>query len=330
MNPEISVVVPWYNEAENIINTNNKIKENLLKITKNFEIIYVDDGSVDNTFSKLFSISTDDKKIKIVKLSRNFGHQNAIYAGLEKTSGKCIILIDADLQDPPEMFPKMFENWKNGYKVVYGIRKKRKGSYFKLLAYSLYHKLFNLLSNISSETDLVDFCLIDESIKKHLLNFKEKNIYFRGLRSWLGFKQIGIEYDRDDRKLGLSKYNILKLYNLALNGILNFSTKPLTLILFSGIFIFLISFCLIIFYIFQKIFNFEFLGILPDQAPGFYTIIIFILIFGSFNLICLGLIGEYIGRLYEESKSRPKFIIDEIVNIDEKSWYFIFIYYFFN
>ena len=319
MRPEISVVVPCYNEAENINATNKKIHENLLKITNNFEIIYVDDGSFDNTFASLFALSTDDNRIKIVKLSRNFGHQKAIYAGLEKTSGKCIILIDADLQDPPEMFTKMYENWKAGYKVVYGVRKKREGSFLKLLAYSIYHKVFNLLSNIKHKNDLADFCLIDEVIKNHLLNFKEKNIYFRGLRSWLGFKQIGLEYDRKDRKVGLSKYSVFKLYNLALNGILNFSTKPLTFILFSGVFIFLISFGLVIFYLMQKIFNFEFLGILPDQVPGFYTIIIFILLFGSFNLICLGLIGEYIGRLYEESKSRPKYIIDETVNIDEKN-----------
>ena len=319
MSAKISVVIPCFNESENIDKTYTRILECISKFSKNFELIFVDDGSTDDSFAKLYVLSRENKNLKIVKLSRNFGHQNAIYAGLENTSGNCIILIDADLQDPPELFSKMFENWKKGYKVVYGIRKKREGSFFKLLAYSLYHKLFNLLSNIDHKTNLTDFCLIDESIKKHLLNFKEKNIYFRGLRSWLGFKQIGIEYDRQDRKLGFSKYNIFKLYNLALNGILNFSTKPLTLILFSGVIIFLMSFGLVVFYIFQKIFNFEFLGILPEQVPGFYTIIIFILLFGSFNLICLGLIGEYIGRLYEESKSRPKYIIDETVNIDEKN-----------
>lgn len=319
MMPEVCVVIPCFNESENIDKTDKIIKENLIKITENFEIIYVDDGSKDDTFSKLFSLSKKDKRVKIVKLSRNFGHQNAIYAGLENSSGKCTILIDADLQDPPEMFSKMYENWKKGYKVVYGVRKKREGSYFKLLAYSLYHKVFNLLSSIDNKTDLADFCLLDESIKKHLLNFKEKNIYFRGLRSWLGFEQIGIEYERIDRKEGSSKYNLFRLYNLALNGILNFSTKPLSLILFSGLFVFLISIGLIVFYVLQRIFSFEFLGILPEQVPGFYTIVIFILLFGSFNLICLGLIGEYIGRLYEESKSRPKFLVDEKVNIDEKN-----------
>ncbi len=318
MNNILSVIVPCFNESENIDNCFSQIKKNLIKISENFEIIFVDDGSEDNTFSKLFSISKLDQRIKVVKLSRNFGHQNAIYAGLEKASGDCVFLIDADLQDPPELFPKMYSKWKEGYKVVYGIRKKRHGKFLKVFAYNIYHKIFNSLSNLNNKNDLVDFCLMDISIVKQLLNLKEKNVYFRGLRSWIGFKQIGIEYERIDRKAGISKYNIIKLYNLALNGILNFSTKPLSLILFSGIIIFFISLFLIIFYFFQKVFNFEFLGILPDQVPGFYTIIIFILLFGSFNIICLGLIGEYIGRLYEESKSRPKYIIDRTFNIIEK------------
>ena len=317
MNLKLSVVVPCYNETENIENCYNRIKSNLLKISENFEIIFVDDGSTDNTFAKLFSLSEKDKRVKIIKLSRNFGHQNAIYAGMEKVSGACIFLIDADLQDPPELFPEMFSKWKKGYKVIYGIRQKREGHFFKLIAYSFYHKIFNSLSNLKNKSDLADFCLMDFSIVEHLLNLKEKNIYFRGLRSWVGFKQIGIEYKRIDRKIGLSKYNIFKLYNLALNGILNFSSKPLTMILFSGIIIFLISISLLIFYFFQKIFNFGFLGVFPDQVPGFYTIIIFILFFGAFNLICLGLIGEYVGRLYEESKSRPKYIIDETFNLDK-------------
>ena len=318
MNISLSVIVPCFNESENIDNCLKKLKENLIKITENFEIIFVDDGSIDNTFSKLFSMSKIDERIKIVKLSRNFGHQNAIYAGLQNVSGDCVFLIDADLQDPPELFPEMFKKWKDGYKVVYGVRKKRQGTLFKIIAYKLYHKIFNSLSNLKNKNDLVDFCLMDASIVKQLLNLKEKNIYFRGLRSWIGFKQIGIEYDRIDRKVGISKYNIFNLYNLALNGILNFSSKPLTLILFSGIIIFVLSILIIIFYFFQKIFNFEFLGVIPEQVPGFYTIIIFILLFGSFNLICLGLIGEYIGRLYEESKSRPKYIIEKTFNINDK------------
>ena len=315
MTDKISVIIPCFNESENINYTYERIKENVKKITENFELIFVDDGSTDNSFSKLFSLSNRDKNLKIIKLSRNFGHQNAIFAGLENASGDCIIIIDADLQDPPELFNAMFKKWKaENYQVVYGVRKIRKGNFFKLLLYSIYHRLFRLFSNLNNSNDLADFCLIDKKIKNYLISLKEKNIYFRGLRSWIGFKQTGIEYERENRNLGKSKYSIFKLYNLALNGITNFSTKPLSLILFLGFFIFLLSMFLIVFYIVQKIFNFEFLGVLPEQVPGFYTLVIILILFGSFNLICLGLIGEYVGRLYEEAKSRPKYFVDEKIN----------------
>ena len=315
MTEKISVIIPCFNESENINNTYDRIKKNIKKITENFELIFVDDGSTDNSFSKLFTLSNIDENLKIIKLSRNFGHQNAIFAGLENASGDCIIIIDADLQDPPELFNAMFKKWKaENYQVVYGVRKKRKGNFFKLLLYSIYHRLFRLFSNLNNSNDLADFCLIDKKIKNYLISLKEKNIYFRGLRSWIGFKQTGIEYERENRNLGKSKYSIFKLYNLALNGITNFSTKPLSLILFLGFFVFLLSMFLIVFYIVQKIFNFEFLGVLPEQVPGFYTLVIILILFGSFNLICLGLIGEYVGRLYEEAKSRPKYFVDEKIN----------------
>ncbi len=318
MTEKVSVIIPCFNESENIKNTYDRIKQNIKKITENFELIFVDDGSTDNSFSKLFTLSNIDENLKIIKLSRNFGHQNAIFAGLENASGDCIIIIDADLQDPPELFYEMFKKWKDEkFQVVYGIRKKRKGNFFKLLLYSFYHRLFKLFSNLNNSNDLADFCLIDKKIKNYLISLKEKNIYFRGLRSWVGFKQTGIEYERENRNLGKSKYSIFKLYSLALNGITNFSTKPLSLILFIGFIIFFLSIFLIIFYIVQKILNFEFLGVLPEQVPGFYTIVIILILFGSFNLICLGLIGEYVGRLYEEAKSRPKYYIDEKINFKD-------------
>ena len=317
MSKKISVIVPCFNESENINKTFSRIYECVSKFCKNFEIIFVDDGSTDDSFSKLFLLSKENKELKIVKLSRNFGHQNAIFAGLEQTSGDCIFIIDADLQDPPELFEEMYKKWEQGFQVIYGIRKKREGNFFKIFIYNLYHKIFKLLSNLNNDQDLGDFCLIDKKIKEYLIDLKEKNIYFRGLRSWVGFKQIGIEYTRKNRSEGKSKYSLLKLYNLALNGITNFSSKPLTLIFFSGLIIFLLSILLISFYVLQRIFNFEFLGVLPDQVPGFYTLIIILILFGSFNLICLGVIGEYIGRLYEEVKSRPKFYVDEKINFDD-------------
>ena len=276
MSKKISVIIPCFNESENINKTFSRIYECVSKFCKNFEIIFVDDGSTDDSFSKLYLLSKEKKELKIIKLSRNFGHQNAIFAGLEHSLGDCIFIIDADLQDPPELFEQMYNKWLEGFQVIYGVRKKREGNYFKIFLYNLYHKIFKLLSNLNNDQDLGDFCLIDKKIKEYLIDLKEKNIYFRGLRSWVGFKQIGIEYTRKNRSEGKSKYSLLKLYNLALNGITNFSSKPLTLIFFSGLIIFLLSILLISFYVLQRIFNFEFLGVLPDQVPGFYTIIIIV------------------------------------------------------
>ena len=286
MSEKISVVIPCFNESENINKTFIRINDCLSKFSKNFELIFVDDGSMDDSFSKLYLLSKDNKNLKIVKLSRNFGHQNAIFAGLENSSGDCTFIIDADLQDPPELFEEMYEKWKRGFHVVYGIRKKREGSFFKKFLYGVYHKVFKLLSDLNNDHDLGDFCLIDKKIKRYLLDLKEKNIYFRGLRNWIGFKQTGIEYKRNNRSDGKSKYSLLKLYNLALNGITNFSSKPLTLIFFIGLIIFLLSIFLIIFYVFQKIYNFEFLGVLPEQVPGFYTLVIILILFGCFYKYC--------------------------------------------
>lgn len=310
----LSVIVPCYNESLNIENTFNRIELNIKKITQNFEIIFVDDGSTDDSFKILKEISEKNSNLKIIKFSRNFGHQSAIYAGLESATGDGIFLIDADLQDPPEKFQEMFDKWSLGYDVVYGVRKSRKGNFFKKILYSSYHKIFRWLSDLDNQADLADFCLMDKKIKDIFLKFKEKNLYFRGLRSWVGFKQTGIPYERDTRNLGETKYSLGKLFQLALDGILNFSIKPLNFIFINGLIMFIFSLFLIIFYISQKIFGFSFLGTIPDEARGFYTTIIIVLFFGGINLTALGIIGEYVGRLYKEVKDRPKYIIQDKTN----------------
>ena len=310
----LSVIVPCFNESLNIENTFNRIELNIKKITQNFEIIFVDDGSTDDSFKILKEISEKNSNLKIIKFSRNFGHQSAIYAGLESATGDGIFLIDADLQDPPEKFQEMFDKWSLGYDVVYGVRKSRKGNFFKKILYSSYHKIFRWLSDLDNQADLADFCLMDKKIKDIFLKFKEKNLYFRGLRSWVGFKQTGILYERDTRNLGETKYSLSKLFQLALDGILNFSIKPLNFIFINGLIMFIFSLFLIIFYISQKIFGFSFLGTIPDEARGFYTTIIIVLFFGGINLTALGIIGEYVGRLYKEVKDRPKYIIQDKTN----------------
>ena len=310
----LSVIVPCFNESANINNTFKRIELNIKKITDNYEIIFVDDGSTDNSFKILNEISEKNPHLKIIRFSRNFGHQYAIYAGIVSSSGEGIFLIDADLQDPPEKFQEMFDKWSSGYDVVYGVRKSRKGNFFKKILYSSYHTIFRWLSDLDNQADLADFCLMDKKIKEVFLEFKEKNLYFRGLRSWVGFKQIGIPYERDNRNLGETKYSLTKLFQLALDGILNFSIKPLNFIFLTGLVMFIFSMILIIFYLFQKFFGFSFLGTVPEEAKGFYTTIIIILFFGGMNLTALGIIGEYVGRLYKEVKDRPKYIIKDKIN----------------
>ena len=310
----LSVIVPCFNESANIDNTFKRVELNIKKITDNYEIIFVDDGSTDNSFKILNEISEKNPYLKIIRFSRNFGHQYAIYAGIVSSSGEGIFLIDADLQDPPEKFQEMFDKWSSGYDVVYGVRKSRKGNFFKKILYSSYHTIFRWLSDLDNQADLADFCLMDKKIKEVFLEFKEKNLYFRGLRSWVGFKQIGIPYERDNRNLGETKYSLTKLFQLALDGILNFSIKPLNFIFLTGLVMFIFSMILIIFYLFQKFFGFSFLGTVPEEAKGFYTTIIIILFFGGMNLTALGIIGEYVGRLYKEVKDRPKYIIKDKIN----------------
>lgn len=313
---KLSVVVPCYNESLNILNTVKRIELNIKKISNNFEIIFVDDGSTDNSFQILKEISKTNQNLKIIRFSRNFGHQNAIYAGIESASGDGIFLIDADLQDPPEKFEEMYKKWQEGFDVVYGIRKSRKGSFFKKKLYSTYHKIFRWLSDLDNQADLADFCLMDKKIRNVFLQIKEKNLYFRGLRAWVGFKQTGIQYDRDSRNLGESKYSLGKLFQLAFDGILNFSIKPLNYIFLTGIMMFIFSIFLIVFYLSQKIFGFSFLGVTPSETKGFYTTIIIVLFFGGINLTSLGIIGEYVGRLYREAKERPKYIIQDKTNFN--------------
>ena len=312
MSSKISVVIPCFNESANIVSSYEKIKINLNKFANNFEIVFVDDGSNDDTFKILEELSLENNEIIVIKLSKNFGHQNAIFAGLENSNGDAIFVIDADLQDPPELFNDMYNKWKEGYDIVYGLRKtKKEKSILKKFLSKLYHKFFFHITDINITKDLADFCLIDKKIKNLLVNLKENNLYFRGLRSWLGFKQTGIEYDRRERERGSSKYSYIKLFQLALDGIFNFSTKPLTFIFLLGCLILLISLSLAIFYISQKIFNFSFMGVYPQESKGFFTLITVNLFFGGINLISLGIIGQYIGRIYREVKSRPKYIIEK-------------------
>jgi polyisoprenyl-phosphate glycosyltransferase len=314
----LSIIIPCYNEEDVIEMTYDRLVEVFgqdpsLKL----EIIFVDDGSRDQTYSILKSKFSNDKRIRLVKLSRNFGHQMAVTAGLNFASGDVVAVIDADLQDPPEVIVEMIDDWRNGYDVVYGVRAKRKESLFFKSAYKIYYRLLKSISSIDIPLDSGDFCIMDRRVVDHINELPEKNRYIRGLRAWLGFNQKGLVYERDARAAGSSKYSLFSLFKLAMDGIINFSIFPLTLITLLG---FLTSFIAVlgsIFYLIMWLTDFVLFGLTVKDVPGFTTIILAILFFSGVQLFSIGIIGQYIGRMYIEIKDRPAYIASEVLGFEE-------------
>ena len=246
--------------------------------------------------------------MKIVDLSRNFGHQTAISAGISFASGKAAIIMDADLQDPPSVIPEFIKRWEDGFYVVYGIRRKRKESFFKRSCYFIFYRIQEKMAKISIPLDAGDFCLMDKKVVDILKKMPERNRFIRGIRSWIGFPQIGIEYERDSRFGGKPKYSLRKLIRLAFDGIYSFSDIPLKISLIFGSFISILCFVFILYIIYQRLFY-------GTSIYGIATISVSILFLGGIQLIAIGVIGEYIGRIYDEVKQRPIFIIKQIVNL---------------
>lgn len=312
--PVYSVVIPVYNEAENII----KLYDELLRFWmvyeqsgELFEIVFVDDGSTDKSFSILETLSQKDPRIKIVKLSRNFGHQLAITAGMSYSRGSAIIIMDADLQDSPDVIPRFIEEWKKGYEVVYGIRRTREDGFLKKLTAGIYYRLLRKMTPINIPLDTGDFRLISKRVKEELLILPERHRFVRGLISWIGFKQTGVEFDRKARYKGTTKYPFRKMLKFALDGIISFSYIPLQIASYFGFFVSLISFIYIIWILYEKFF-------LNSPIIGWSSTMIAILFLGGIQLISIGIIGEYIGRIYDEVKGRPLFIVEKAVNFEDK------------
>ncbi|MBA5851588.1 glycosyltransferase family 2 protein [Clostridium sp. cel8] len=308
-----SVVVPLYNEELVIDHSYFRLKEIMDSTCESYEIIFINDGSSDKTREKSEYICSKDKNVKLINFSRNFGHQCAITAGMEYASGKAVVVIDADLQDPPEVILDMIKKWKEGYDVVYGKRAKREGeSFFKKFTAQTFYRLLDSITSINIPVDTGDFRLIDRKVCDTLNSLPEKNRYVRGLVSWVGYKQTSVEFVRHERFAGESKYPLKKMIKLALDGITSFSFKPLFISGYLGcisLFIGLIS----LIWIFIKhiisnsaIINFGFL------------LSINLMMFGIV-LICMGIIGQYIGRIFDESKNRPNYIIESIINKDKVS-----------
>ncbi len=302
-----SLVVPLYNEEAVIEETNRRLTSVLNELNESYEIIYVNDGSRDLTASLVRSFCEADPKIKLITFSRNFGHQTAITAGMDYACGEAIIIIDADLQDPPEIIPQMIGRWKEGYEVVYGRRTKRDGeTWFKRFTARRYYRLLNRMTDVDIPADVGDFRLIDAKVRDALLSIPEHNRYVRGLISWLGFRQTFVEFIRAPRFAGETKYPLKKMLKLAADGITSFSYKPLKLGIGLGLILSIFSFCFLLFVFVARLFD------LVVMEPGYASIMCVILFFFGIVLIMLGIIGEYIARIFEEVKGRPLYIVSDL------------------
>jgi glycosyltransferase involved in cell wall biosynthesis len=300
--PVLSVVLPVFNEEGNLFHLHQRLTATLSGVEPNYELIFVDDGSRDKSVESLEVIAQDDPRVIVVVLARNFGHQVAISAGLDYSHGQVVAIMDADLQDPPEVLPQFLAKWREGYDVVYAIRGKRKESWLLRQAYALFYRLLKRVANINIPLDAGDFCIMDRRVVDLLNGMPERNRFVRGIRSWVGLDQVGLEYERQARHAGQTKYTFSRLLYLAIDGLVSFSFVPLRIITAMGFSISVLSLCLAVFYAIKKIL----VGLNP---PGFATLIVSIFFFAGIQLITSGVIGEYVGRIFEEVKHRPLYVV---------------------
>jgi glycosyltransferase involved in cell wall biosynthesis len=303
-NNKISIIVPVYQSAEILPHLLEAIDKEREKNNWNLELLLVDDsGDADNSFEVICQLKETYSYIRGFKLSRNFGQQSALHVGLTHSTGDYIAIIDDDLQDPPSILPLFFDQLDNGYDVAYGVRTNRKESFFKKMAYKYYYRILRFISEIQIPLDTGDFCAIKRKVVLSMLQLEERRPYIRGIRFWVGYKQIGVEYDRPERAMGESHMTLEKLFKFAADGIYSFSNLPLKLALFGGTLALIVA-------IFYSCFIAASYFLYGNSVQGFSTIVLLILFFGSINLLVLGIIGEYIARIYNESKNRPHAIID--------------------
>lgn len=311
---KISVVIPMYYEEEVVKECYYRTKKVLISLS-NFEheIIFVNDGSKDKTLHMLEEIAEGDKTAKVISFSRNFGHQAAVTAGLKYVTGDCCLIIDSDMQDPPELLVDMIKLWEQGNDVIYAKRKARKGeSKFKLITAKMFYKVLNGLSDVEIPKDTGDFRLADKKVIDIINSMREHNKFLRGLFSWVGFRQIPIEYERQERFAGKTKYPLKKMLKLASDGIISFSTKPLKLIGGIGVISIFISIIILIYALLSYIFNWN------DLTSGWTSLMVAITFFAGVQLVSIWMISEYIARIYDDTKKRPEYIIDKKINIEEE------------
>lgn len=300
---KVSVIIPSYNEENNIKPLFDAISKNTKEY--NVELIFIDDGSSDKTLENIKNLASQSIDIRYISFTRNFGHQNALKAGYDFATGDCIISMDGDMQHPPELIPEMIRLWQQGYKIVSTKRKHTKSlSFFKRITSRLYYKILNFFSEIKIENGSSDFRLLDKKVVQELKNFNENYLFFRGLIPWLGFSQIQLEYIESQRFSGKTKYSFSKMLHFASDGITSFSVKPLKISIYLGFIIAFIAFLYILYAIYISIFT-------NNAITGWTSTIISVLFIGGIQLIMIGILGNYLGKLFMENKKRPNYIIKE-------------------
>jgi len=300
-----SIIAPIYNEKDNLPELHRRVSEVMESTNESWELILVDDGSTDGSSDMIRALTKDDAHVRPVIFARNFGHQVAVTAGLDYSRGEAVVIIDADLQDPPELILEMSQKWKEGYEVVYAVRTEREGeSWFKLWTASLFYRMIYRITDVKIPLDTGDFRLMDRKVVDVMNRMRERHRFLRGMSAWVGFKQIGVEYKRAARKAGETKYPFRKMFRLAINAITSFSYFPLQVATFfgfasAGVAIIAIPVVAVL----------RLVG--SHSFEGQTTTLISVLFLGGVQLICLGILGEYIGRLYDEAKGRPLYIVRE-------------------
>jgi polyisoprenyl-phosphate glycosyltransferase len=303
--PIVSVVIPVYDEETNLPVLHERLTKVLAATEPQYEIVFVDDGSHDRSVEVMRGLAAGDAHVVVVELSRNFGHQVAISAGLDYARGEAVIIMDADLQDPPEVLPQFIAKWREGHDVVYAIRVQRKEGWFKRTLYAAFYRVLQRIANIEIPLDSGDFCLMNRRVVEILNGMPERNRFVRGIRSWVGLDQIGLEYERQARYGGQVKYSYRRLVYLALDGLISFSFVPLRMITITGFVVSLVSIVLAVIYFVQR------LTVGPNPL-GFATTIVAVLFLSGMQLITLGVIGEYVGRIFEEVKRRPLYVVRRV------------------
>jgi glycosyltransferase involved in cell wall biosynthesis len=308
--PSVSVVVPVFNEAENLDTLFERLQQVLAAFPPDSEVILVDDASVDDSLAIMRELRRRDPRVKILSLARNFGHQVAISAGMQHANGDVVVLMDADLQDAPELIDAFVCRWHEGWDVVYAVRQNRKENVLKRAMYHVFYRVLHRLARIDIPQDSGDFCLMDRRVTDVINSLPERNRFVRGLRSWVGFRQIAVPYDRAARNAGEPKYTWSKLIRLAVDGVVSFSYVPLQLSVLVGFVAALASFLAIIVVLYFRLFT-------TRSIPGFASTAIIVLFTAGVQLLSVGAIGEYVGRIFDEVKQRPLFVLRERIGFDD-------------